>query len=331
MIQFLADAIDQLDLALDQLAVGDRNFDRFALMLVDNVAELTLHRFAQDKASENELWSALRQARHDPKAVEKALGQHFEAKVKFAAKLSLVDQATADSVLYLHAFRNTAYHRGLRHEGILHSLAIFYFRCTCALLIAYEPRSWSWGSSTAPSHRAKKYLGTSPYYGLPNDRFRAAYLRLSEVADDMPDNLVEDLARDVTSTVDSVDSAIEFLSTDSPQPMSRDAVVRHSQAWASASTPEAQQFARENGCTASTIGGYVSWLQEHYRFAFPVDPIPSWRSRVASLRGERDYHQALKKYCEFMRQTEDFRATIQESAAQLDGYIEQQVDEARGK
>ena len=42
MIQFLADGIDQLDLALDQLVVRERNFDRFALMLVDNMVELTL-------------------------------------------------------------------------------------------------------------------------------------------------------------------------------------------------------------------------------------------------------------------------------------------------
>ena len=40
MLQFVADQIDQLDLALDQLSVRDRNFDRFALMLVDNVVEL---------------------------------------------------------------------------------------------------------------------------------------------------------------------------------------------------------------------------------------------------------------------------------------------------
>jgi hypothetical protein len=44
MLQFFADQIDQLDLCLDQLAIRDRNFDRFALMLVDNVVELTLHR-----------------------------------------------------------------------------------------------------------------------------------------------------------------------------------------------------------------------------------------------------------------------------------------------
>ena len=59
MLQFVADQVDQLDLALDQLAVRDRNFDRFAMMLIDNVVELTLHGHAREKASENEMW------RHD--------------------------------------------------------------------------------------------------------------------------------------------------------------------------------------------------------------------------------------------------------------------------
>jgi len=37
MKQFLADNLDQLDLVLDQLSFEDRNFDRFAFMLIDNV------------------------------------------------------------------------------------------------------------------------------------------------------------------------------------------------------------------------------------------------------------------------------------------------------
>lgn len=45
MMQFFADQIDQMDLALDQLAMHDRNFDRFALMLIDNVVELSLHNY----------------------------------------------------------------------------------------------------------------------------------------------------------------------------------------------------------------------------------------------------------------------------------------------
>lgn len=37
MIQFLADNIDQLDLTLDQPAMNDRNFARFALLLEDRI------------------------------------------------------------------------------------------------------------------------------------------------------------------------------------------------------------------------------------------------------------------------------------------------------
>ena len=40
---------------------------------------------------------------------------------------------------------------------------------------------------------------------------------------------------------------------------------------------------------------------------------------------------ALKRYCDFLRQTESIRAQLMESAAQLDAYIQQQIDLARGK
>jgi hypothetical protein len=92
MIQFLADNIDQLEVALDQLAIGDRNFDRFALMLVDNGVELTLHRHAQDKAGENELWSSIDKPKYPPKDVQLAIGRNFEPKAKFAKKLGMLSQ-----------------------------------------------------------------------------------------------------------------------------------------------------------------------------------------------------------------------------------------------
>lgn len=147
MIQFLADNIDQLDLTLDQLAIADRNFDRFALVLIDNVVELTLHKFAQDKSSENKMWGDHDNTKHDPKVIKNALGQNFDAKAKAASKLGLINEALCESILNLHSFRNTTYHKGLRHERILHSLAIFYFRNTCNLLKAYEPVWWTQSNS----------------------------------------------------------------------------------------------------------------------------------------------------------------------------------------
>ncbi len=330
MIQFLADNIDQLDLALDQLAVSDRNFDRFALVLVDNVVELTLHRYVQDKASENELWCKLGEPKHDPKTIEKALGQNFDTKVKGARKLGLLDEVHCESILNLHAFRNTSYHKGLRHEGILHSLAIFYFRNACVLLSEYEPRGWSWSSNDKISYRARKYLG-EPQLGDHRKVYLSAYKRLDQVARSMDSSLKQDLAADMKSTIDMIDESIFFLANEGPEKKSRDAVIIDTQAWSFAFTDEAKEFAKARGCPAKTVGGFVEWISVNYEWPEKIDPIPRWRIRYDSLAQEVDEHKALKRYCDFMKQTEDIRSQIAESAAQLDGYIQQQIDIARGK
>lgn len=332
MIQFLADNIDQLDLALDQLSVADRNFDRFAFMLIDNVVELTLHRFAQDKAAENEMWGRLGNPKHDPKVVEKALGQNFDGKVKSAAKLGLLDGVVCESILNLHSYRNTAYHKGLRHEGILHSLAVFYFRNACTLLKAYEPRLWSWSSSDKPSHRARKYLGdTWLRLGDPRKVFESAYTRLDCVAESMDEDLVGDLSEDLSSTIHSMDEAIDFLANDGPENMSRGEVIVDCQAWPFAFTDQGKAYAKANGCKETTVSGFVEWTTENYPWPVKKDPLPGWRTRLDALRKEKDYHKALKRYCDFMRQTEDLRSQIGEAALQLDAYIQQQIDIARGK
>lgn len=330
MIQFLADNIDQLDLALDQLAVADRNFDRFALMLVDNVVELTLHRFIQDKASENEMWGRVGEPKHDPKTIEKALGQNFDNKAKGARKLGLFDEVHCESILNLHAFRNTSYHKGLRHEGILHSLAIFYFRNACDLLSKYEPRGWSWSSNDKISYRARKYLG-EPRIGDHRKVYLAAYKRLDQVASSMDCRLVEDLAADMQFAIDMTDKAISFLANDGPEKKTRDAVIVDAQAWPFAFTDDAKEFAKARGCPAKTIGAFVEWIALNYEWPERTDPIPRWGARFNSLAEENNEHSALKRYCDFMKQTEDIRSLITESAAQLDAYIQQQIDIARGK
>jgi hypothetical protein len=329
MIQFLSDNVDQLDLALDQLAVLDRNFDRFALMLIDNVVELTLHKYVEDKARENDLWGRFDTPKHDPKIIEKALGQNFDAKVKAAVKLGLIDNDAGESILNLHSFRNTAYHKGLRHEKILHSLAVFYFRCACSLLKAYEPKWWSWGSSDRISHRAMKYLGKNTF-GAGEERFLAAYERLDEVVVTMGGDLVVDLASDMDGIIESIDDAISFLA-DEGRENTRDQVVIYSQAWGFAFTDEAKGFAKNSGCTETCVGPYVDWIAANYNWSVKRDPIPSWRSRHESLLSEGNPHKALKKYCDFMRQTEAIRSTLMKSAMQLEQHLQSQIDIARGK
>ena len=73
------------------------------------------------------------------------------------------------------------------------------------------------------------------------------------------------------------------------------------------------------------------WVSAKYPWPVRTDPIASRRKRLESLKVEKDLDAALKKYCDFMRQTEDFSSKIDESASQLDTDIQQQIDVARGK
>src|SRR5690349_7826384 len=103
------------------------------MMLIDNVVEPTLHQHAREKAYENKGWGRPIKPVHDRKAVADALGQGFDAKVRLARVTSMFSDEVATSVQLLHGYRNAVCHQGLRHEGILHALAIFYFENACAV------------------------------------------------------------------------------------------------------------------------------------------------------------------------------------------------------
>ncbi len=330
MLQFVADQVDQLDLALDQLAVRDRNFDRFAMMLIDNVVELTLHRHAREKASENEMWKHNPAPKNDPKLVAEGLGQSFEAKVRLARATDMIPADAAESIQYLHGFRNTVYHQGRRHEGILHSLAIFYFQNACTVLEGFKPTWWSTGSRDRISHRAIKYLGPPRLLDY-RQAMSSACARLRQVADSLGHTMVADLHADMNKTIDHADEMVDFLASDAPEATSRKQAIISAQAWPFAFSDEGKQWARSNGCTEATVGGYVDWLSAHYPWPIRSDPIRSWRKRLESLKLEKSPSAALKKYCDFMRQTEGFRSQIDESASQLDAHIQHQIDVARGK
>lgn len=331
MFQFLADAIDQLDLALDQLALDDRNFDRFAIMLVDNVVELTLHQHAKDNEHESRLSRGLDDEKYDLNAIRDALGRRFDAKVRLAKQRGLINAEMADSILYMHGFRNTAYHQGERHEAILHSIAIFYFCCACKILQAYKPTFWSWSSGEKYSHRAKKYLGSMPFkLGTHKEQFSAAFERLESIASDLNQNLNEDLASDMAETIKRVDDAIDFLANDGPEKLTRKKVIIESQAWELAFTDDGRSYAKNHGAKIETTTSLIEWLIENHSWPVKSDPIPSWNSRLKKLEGSETPHVALKRYCGFLQQTHSIRNTIGRAAELLDQHIQEQIEFHRG-
>lgn len=326
MLAFLANNLDQLDLAFDHLTKGDPNNARFGLMLTDNVLEITLHQVARQKADELKAFPHLGEKFTAAKQLEEALGRAFEPKVKFARSLDLMKGEHAESILTLHTFRNEVYHVGVHQEAILGRLGIFYFKLACDMLGDFDPIFLSWSSSQILPERAKKYFNGHVSFPGSKEQYQRACRALSSAIGFIPAELISVLADHMHDVVEGHDASIDLVATGAPRQSTRDQVIVDCQAWPLCFNEKGKEKMREKGWSGRTALDNFDWIVKNYPLRFRSDPIPSWRRRVVALRREQSPHGALKKYRSFMDQTAGLRESIDEAARQVDAYIDDQIE-----
>jgi len=231
----------------------------------------------------------------------------------------------------LHNVRNDVYHVGVRDDVVLPALARFYFHVATALLGRYEPPYFGWGSAQKMPQRAAKYFHRDGYFPGRREDYAAACAALNARAAFQPLRLVQALADHMDEVVEQSDAAIDMLSQ-VPKKITRDEAVTNTQAWSIAFKDEGKEFlqayvARTQTRPANTLD-YIALLTREYPLV-RRDPIPGWKTRAASLRREPNPHRALKMYRDFMTQTEDLRALLDEAHGYADNYVEEQIDRAR--
>jgi hypothetical protein len=91
----------------------------------------------------------------------------------------------------------------------------------CEFLVSYNFGSYVTSSSDRVSYRALKYLGM-PSYSYSTKHFTAAFRRLEEISVTLGDTLIRDLASDMSSTIESSDTSISFISCSDDTPERRD-------------------------------------------------------------------------------------------------------------
>jgi hypothetical protein len=330
LLVFLAHAIEQLDLAAEHISKGDPNNARFGIMLTDNVLELALHQMAKDEQRERTGFMSREKTYADESGLRAALGRHFDAKVSFFRSHNKLSAEEAESIIICHNYRNEVYHIGLHHQDILPALARFYFYLVCGVFSRYRTNTMSYGRSMVLPERAQKYLNSKPISFLVFDEFQSGCLTLQEDISFEARNLVSSLADHITEIIEQQDIGVEMIATGGPRQTTRDEAIVDSQAWRLAFKEEGKKFAAGKWSGGSVLD-YVNWVGANYPFNNRRDPIPSWRKREQSLRMEKNPHKALKKYKDFMTQTEDIREVIEESHLQVEMYIDEQIDRMRGK
>ncbi|MDA8021788.1 MAG: hypothetical protein MPK05_02185 [Gammaproteobacteria bacterium] len=295
--------IGQLDLALDQLAHHDADLDRFALMLVDNAVEIALHKHVGVSIF-----------------VNKNTQGDFKKEVRYAKKTKIISPETEESINFLHKLRNSSYHRGLPYTGVIHSLTVFYFKIACTLLQDHKPYSMS--RDLELPYRAAKYLGDVP---LPDpekscgyeEYFGVAWERLIKAADALRSDLLGDLVRDMSKTIDETDKEIERFA--SFPNTGRKKALKRVRATGLACSDEGEERGIKLGFAESEeladlgdLYGLIDFLMAKGEVS-GSDPIPNWKNRLRSLEKEKagkDLNAAIKKYFTFMQDTESFRDAI---------------------
>lgn len=320
----LANTIEQLDLAADHLGHGDANNARFALMLIDNIVELTLHHYAKEKRQELKAWR--KENYEHEKALEKALGRWFDEKVRFATLIERLSPEVGESIRIGHQFRNDVYHVGLQHEAVLPAVAAFYFQLACQLCANHNLRSWGYSPGQNIPERAKKYFKSDRHFTKSREEYQAGCHTLMTQSGHDNKEFAKRLADHMDEVIRVQDEYIDYITKNAPSRESRDEVIISCQSWPLAFSEKGRAFALNNGFFAGHI---VDWLGQNYPFAFKSDPIEGWRKRSERLRHEPDAHKALKMYRSFMDETAELRESIEESTSAVDQYVEGQIERMR--
>lgn len=322
-----------MDLSLDHIAMSDPLYDRFAIMLIDNCMELFLHRFALNYVSRSKMWHFSGETEKDDKVARMATGQNFNEKIKLAVREKVLSKAMGESVRLLHEYRNTSYHAGMKHEGILNGMAKLYFHILAQVLSEYRPSSWGYNPSEVPNVRVLKYVGSAQ--ACHSSAFLGeVFPRLMLVIENMGQTLKGDLIKSAETMIEECDWGIDFIVKNSPSwagIQTRDAVVLDAEVWAVWCSDKANGMLSKSDLNNPSVDDCIKWLSNNYPGLCKKDPIPNWTKRVNTMKATTCSHEILSKYCNFVKQTESVRTNIWNSVGALEAEIDRQIDAARGK
>ncbi|MBY5624060.1 hypothetical protein [Rhizobium leguminosarum] len=333
-LSFYAALLDQMDLALEHLDKGGVHDARFALMLTDNAVELAIHRLATEKHAHLKSWHHLEEAYPHKLELAEAVGQSFDAKLKFARIEKMVTEEQARTVAIMHEFRNELHHVGLQHEAILPAIANFYFSVACDILKAFPGRGLYYGNKMVIPERAKKYFNSSRLNPAELGDFEKACATLKDRCHFDRGKTIGALADHMDFIITENNVYLDVISTGvfpKGKGITRDQATINCQTWRLAFSPVGHKFASENGFSGRSIHDLVDWLAANYRLTIKKDPVPGWKRRVQRLRSKANTHLAVATYVDFLRDTLQFREDLAESCAAAEAEIDRQIDEIRAR
>lgn len=321
--------IEQLDLAARQLEDNSPTYGRFALILIDNVVELIIHKVCADEISYDDMWLKLGKPRFTPEERSDATGQRFDRKVKFCKKAKKITAGQAEAIQICHKYRNELYHTGLKYDDIVWDLAWNYHEIATELLAEVYP-DHSWYSGAEVTAAVKKHAGENGQKVLSEMHNVAESIR--QVRPNKNRTLPEALSSSAQHRVEETKDSLEFLITDDPQSRTEDVSIYELQFYDYIQSDE--PLIKEIWGKVKTLKqqkAAMEFVREIWEPKYKTNPLQNFNKQAKRISRQKSDLNALKAFEHFKLEFAYFAGIVDEAAIALDMHIQQQIDAMRGK
>jgi hypothetical protein len=303
---------------------------RLALLLLDNAAEILMHRRVADELAHDEFYvklhrtidsvpaspaekeAARKRLGYTPLSEKrkKALAWSFEEKARFLSqeKRDLPEPA-ARILCYLHRYRNEAYHRDHVRPGSVRPATLILFEIVCDLLLCL-PSSWSY-SSDGDYGWLEKY-GVHPLRG----GIRGTPQIVSELKKGLPLD-VEDLRTSLTTHLnDRIDEIVEGIHFVSEPRAGEEETLKALQLWS-------QDRTRNPYLRDQTF--------HDFRPRYTMASLQRWRERIDEIGAIDEKLTLFESFADLEQEMEPLESLVSEVVALVDQATQLAIDIERGK
>jgi hypothetical protein len=359
--------IEQMDEARQLLLDVPISKQRIALVVIDNLAEILLHRQQhQIVGLRHRHWDA-----QIPRLDEKALRElrsDFRARVTLASKQiddpmiasvfkPILDQLDADIFRTSHAYRGRVYHGDHHNEAALPLIAKAYLAAVGRAFVRQQPKGVA-GSPDATTEKICAYGfdlsdSWSPGYFPPSEAAEAITGRLTDGLEVTLPEARKALSADLIERASWAEEMIEAVGKEGLDRKRVEEVLAQARAWKEIETDEEIIRLEDEIATGKTsrYGGEISADASFKREAelmkarnervfklmktegspITVDDIASIGRLGSRLENAKNLGSLFERYRKIDDEAEEIERILEEMAIGWDEHIQQEVDRARGK
>lgn len=338
-MRFATLIVEQLDRAVTELAVDHPLNARIALILIDNAAELIIHRRCESivrsdrKRGTPTLTAAKRRS---------ILGHYFAEKIKFLEKTSDLSAEERHFIGELHSHRNKLYHVGLENDDIIRALATAYFRLACDLLVRLDNRTLGWPKNLVIAASLHRYFPEAAqgrrFPGF--DTGHVAKELLNRVPTDAP-GLPAALSQHSVAAVDRLEAMFESIKLGLDRKSDPDDTFRQLQ-----HDMDFQVIVRERMRQAGkedeffipfghpALKELAEQIMPDWKPRYRSRPFAKWLSRAKVIASCADDLSAVRKFTDLRAEMAYLVEAVEDAAETFWGWVQQQEDtaqDARGR